>query len=85
METFIILCIIVNVIVMAMAYDTSPSSYDSVLTVINIGFTGVFIAEALFKIIAFGIQGYLYLGSNKFDLFVVGSSIVDTMLSYIGK
>lgn len=39
----------------------------------------MFIVEAAFKIIAYG-DTYLKLGWNKFDFFVVSSSIVDLLL-----
>ncbi|KAL4431572.1 hypothetical protein ABPG74_017277 [Tetrahymena malaccensis] len=85
LDVFIIICIIGNVIVMAMAYDTSSSDYDFILQSINLGFTGVFIAECIIKIIAYGIQGYFYKGWNQFDFFVVCSSVVDIIMSYSGK
>lgn len=38
-----------------MAYDTSPASYDTILAYINLGFTAVFVIEAILKVIAYGI------------------------------
>ncbi|KAL4477028.1 hypothetical protein ABPG72_011725 [Tetrahymena utriculariae] len=85
LEFFIISCIIGNVIVMAMTYDTSPKDYDAILTNINLAFTSVFIAESICKIIAYGPQGYFYKGWNQFDFFVVCASIVDIVMTFLGK
>ncbi|KAL4475075.1 hypothetical protein ABPG74_001771 [Tetrahymena malaccensis] len=85
LELFIIACIIGNVIVMAMAYDTSPQSYDKILNYLNLAFTSVFIAECVCKIIAYNPQGYFYKGWNQFDFFVVCASIVDIIMTFLGK
>ncbi|EWS72781.1 cation channel family transporter (macronuclear) [Tetrahymena thermophila SB210] len=85
LEIFIISCIIGNVIVMAMTYDTSPQSFDQILSNINLAFTSVFIAESICKIIAYGPQGYFYKGWNQFDFFVVCASIVDIVMTFLGK
>lgn len=80
-EVIIIFCILLNIVSMAMAYDTSPSSYDDLLTNVNYGFTAVFIFECILKIIAFGPGGYFFNSWNKFDFFVVVASIVDIITS----
>lgn len=36
----------------------SPKDYDDILKDINLAFTSVFITEAAFKLLAFGITGY---------------------------
>lgn len=77
LEVFIISCIMANIVTMAMAYDTSPSSYDAILQDLNYAFTGVFVLECILKIIAFGPGGYFFNSWNKFDFFVVCASIVD--------
>lgn len=58
-ETFIMICIILNVIVMAMSYEGSSNEYNDALENINLGFTSVFIFETLIKIISKGIKGLL--------------------------
>lgn len=70
---------------MAMAYDTSPVDYDANLNNLNLFFTAVFICECLLKIIAYGFSGYFFSGWNKFDFFVVMASIVDIIMSQMGK
>lgn len=54
------LCIILNILTMAMAYDGSPALYDKALENINLGFTSVFICETILKIIAYGPGGTIY-------------------------
>ncbi|KAL4480370.1 hypothetical protein ABPG74_020886 [Tetrahymena malaccensis] len=83
-EIFIMILIVANILTMAMAYEGSPSSYDSVLEYINLFFTSCFILETIMKFIAFGIKGFFANDWNKFDLFVVISSIVDIILNYSG-
>lgn len=78
------MCIMANIVTMAMAYDTSPHSYDQMLQYLNYGFTGVFILECILKIIAFGPGGYFFSSWNKFDFFVVVASIVDIITTQIG-
>lgn len=51
----------------------------------NIFFTAVFLAEAIIKLTAFGPSSYFFDSWNRFDFFVVCASIVDLMLSLIGK
>lgn len=85
LEIFIMICIIGNVLSMALTYETSPTSYDTVLSYINLVFSIIFICESILKMIAYGIDGYFYKTSNKFDFFVVSVSIVDIIFSYSGK
>jgi hypothetical protein len=49
-----------------------------------LSFTSVFITECLFKLIAFGIEGYFKNVWNQFDCFVVIASIVDLSLDLSG-
>jgi hypothetical protein len=44
--------------------------------------SAVFISEAVLKLIGFGPRGYFRNGWNRFDFFVVLSSILDIILSY---
>lgn len=69
---------------MSIGYDTSPSSYDMILSYINLVFSFIFILECLLKITAYGLNGYFYKNSNKFDFFVVAVSILDIIFNYLG-
>lgn len=78
-------CIIGNILTMSMQYETSPSSYDNVVSLVNLAFSVVFISECLMKLIAYGIDGYFYKSSNRFDFFVVLMSLIDIVFTYSGK
>lgn len=70
---------------MAMAYEGSKPDYDLVLKYINLGFTTVFISEAIIKLIAYSPINYFKSGWNQFDFFVVTASILDIILEFLGK
>lgn len=81
-----IMAIIVgNIIIMALPYEGSTASYDAAINNINFFFTGVFILECLAKIIGLGPRRYLLDPWNKFDFFVVASSIVDIIMNILGN
>ncbi|EGR33344.1 hypothetical protein IMG5_055680, partial [Ichthyophthirius multifiliis] len=84
-QTFVMICILLNVIAMAFAYDTSPVEYDYIMNIINLSFTSVFISEAILKLFAYGIRGYFYDSWNQFDFFVVMASLLDIFLTFSGK
>ena len=50
----------------------------------NYIFTGIFIAECLLKISAYGFEGYFHSSWNQFDFFVVVATIVDIIVSNSG-
>lgn len=64
MDTFILLCIFGNIIIMAMNYENSTTEYDNGLKIANLVFTYIFIAESIFKITAYGFIGYFFNGWN---------------------
>ena len=54
LESFVMLCIVLNIITMAMTYETATDEYNNVLNNINLFFTSVFILEAVMKLFAYG-------------------------------
>lgn len=70
---------------MAMAFESSTADYDEVIKKINLGFTSVFISESVLKLLAYGAKGYFYSGWNRFDFFVVCTSILDLVLDSLGS
>jgi len=76
--------IVLNIVTMGMNYEGSSSSYDSLLDNINIFFTACFFVELVLKYIAFGNSGFWANVWNKFDFFVVFSSLLDISMSYAG-
>jgi hypothetical protein len=83
-DPFVMLCIIVNIITLSMAYETSATEYDTVLSNLNLAFTAVFIWEAIIKLTAYGIEGYFNNSWNNFDFFVVVASIIDFSMDSLG-
>ena len=53
-DSFVMFCIVSNIITMAMPMEGSSSGYNSVLDAINLCFSSVFIMELSFKMIALG-------------------------------
>lgn len=56
-DGFIMICICLNILTMAMDYDGSTIAYVAILDDLNLAFTSVFISEATSKLIAFGLNG----------------------------
>lgn len=83
-DAFIMVCIILNIATMAMAFEGQTVQYTEILENINLAFTSVFIMETSLKIIAYGPKGFWSSGWNQFDMFVVASSIVDLLLNALG-
>lgn len=81
LENTIMAVIILNMITMAMSYDGSSPFYNNILDKVGLCFTAIFIAECIIKLLAFNIQGYFYYTWNRFDFFVVASSIVDLVVT----
>ena len=78
-------CIVFNIISMGLTYEGSSAEYDKMLENINYFFTSTFVIELIFKLIAYDLEGFWMSPWNKFDLFVVVSSIVDLVLNSIGS
>jgi len=83
LDNFIMIIIFLNMVSMAMNYDGCDTTYEFCLKIANFIFTGIFIAECLLKLIAYGPVGYFYFGWNKFDFFVVIASLVDIIVANI--
>ena len=83
LDNFIMICIVLNMISMAMNFDTPDPTYDLLLTYINYVFTGIFIVECIIKLSAYGPIAYFHSGWNRFDFFVVVASIADLVIQNI--
>lgn len=83
-DGFIMLCIVFNMVLMGAEYEGSNASYNLTLEIINYYFTFIFFMEMVLKMTAF--QGsYFQTGWNRFDFFVVISSLLDlAMMSLEG-
>jgi hypothetical protein len=83
-EATIMACIILNMLQMSVAYYEASPAYNSALENINLAFTAVFIVEAFIKLAGFGLN-YFRHKWNRFDFFVVTTSILDLSLTYFGS
>lgn len=78
-DLFITFCIILNTIIMAIQYDGQPIEIDNLQDYSNYVISSIFIAEALFKMIAYGKQYFLD-SSSWFDLLITLLTIIDFSL-----
>ena len=83
LDNFIMGCILLNLVSMAMNFENPSEQYNQALTIVNYIFTGIFIAECVLKLSAYGPVGYFHSAWNKFDFFVVVASIVDLVVANI--
>jgi len=81
-ENFIYLCLIVNVLALAMPYDGASENYLSALYYINYSFNILFISEAILKIFLSGFSKYIQNHWNRYDFFVVLTAVVDIFIQY---
>ncbi|KAG9508996.1 Sodium channel protein type 10 subunit alpha, partial [Fragariocoptes setiger] len=77
MELFIIICIIINTLFMALDNDEISSELKSILESGNYVFTTTFAVEASMKIIALSPKFYFREGWNVFDAIIVGLSLLE--------
>ena len=67
---------------MALSYEGAPEGWVEFLEVTNYIFTAIFIVEASLKLFAYG-KSYFDTAWNRFDFFVVVSSIFDIALKFM--
>jgi hypothetical protein len=85
-EVAILICIVLNTIQMAIIFEGASADYEAALENINLGFTLIFMMEAIFKIIGLGPKSYFHINWNRFDFFVVVASIIDLILAlFLGE
>ena len=79
-DFFIMICIILNMVQMALTYEGMTVEFTKGLEFSNYFFTAVFTLEATFKLIGNG-SAYFIPGWHKFDFFVVCSSYIDIVMA----
>ncbi|XP_049335062.1 sodium channel, voltage gated, type VIII, alpha subunit b isoform X2 [Astyanax mexicanus] len=77
----ITICIVLNTVFMAMEHYPMTEQFESVLSVGNLVFTGIFTAEMFAKLIAMDPYYYFQEGWNIFDGFIVSLSLVELGLA----
>ena len=81
----IMICILLNVLVMALSYEGSSDVYANNLKYINWTFSFIFVAEMIIKHLGLGFKRYWKSPWNQFDAFVVVASIVDILLDILNQ
>ena len=74
--------IALNMFQMALTFEGAPDAWNYFLDLTNYIFTVIFIVEAALKLFAFG-TAYFDTAWNRFDFFVVVSSIFDVLLKFL--
>jgi len=80
-EILVLICIFLNTIILAINWYDQSKYIDDILDYINYGFAIFFAFEALLKLIAFGVRTYLRDSGNVFDIVVVITSIISSIVS----
>ncbi|TSK31313.1 Voltage-dependent T-type calcium channel subunit alpha-1H [Bagarius yarrelli] len=71
----IMIAILINTLSMGIEYHEQPDELTDVLEISNIVFTSMFVLEMIFKLMAFGIFGYIKNPYNIFDGIIVVISV----------
>ncbi|XP_049331841.1 sodium channel protein type 4 subunit alpha B [Astyanax mexicanus] len=79
----ITICIVLNTVFMAMEHYPMTEEFESVLSVGNLVFTGIFTAEMVLKLIAMDPYYYFQVGWNIFDSIIVTMSLVELGLANV--
>lgn len=80
-EIVVLICIFLNTITLAINWYDQSEYVDDILDYINYGFAIFFAFEALLKLIAYGARTYFRDSGNIFDLVVVITSIISSIIS----
>jgi len=81
-DSFIITCILLNTLVLAMAWYDQGDAMQQVLVNVNFAFMAIFTIEAILKLIAMK-SAYFKDGWNVFDFIVVVCTIVALIMANI--
>ncbi|XP_054707665.1 muscle calcium channel subunit alpha-1-like [Uloborus diversus] len=78
----VIVLVFLNTLTLASEHNSQPPWLDYFQECANLFFVVLFTLEMLLKLFSLGIQGYFVSLFNRFDCFVVVSSILETVLTY---
>uniref|UniRef100_UPI0037E91EBE sodium channel protein type 4 subunit alpha B-like n=1 Tax=Semicossyphus pulcher TaxID=241346 RepID=UPI0037E91EBE len=79
-ELIIVLCLIANVVFMAVEHYPMTEQFEKVLSISEQVFTFIFLAEMVLRLVAMDPYGYFQVGWNIFDSIIVGISLAVLML-----
>lgn len=80
----IIVLVFLNTLTLASEHYNQPQWLDDFQEVANVVFVTLFLLEMLLKMYSLGLKGYFFSLFNRFDCFVVVSSILESILTYSG-
>lgn len=80
-EVFILSCIGLNTIALAITWYSQPVAVDDILDYINYSFAIIFAIESFLKLFALGCRAYFRDSGNAFDFMIVITSIISTSIS----
>lgn len=83
-ETSIMVCIILNIVSMAMIYETMTDEFRDIMSYVNLAFNIIFFLEMVCKLIALDWQ-YFRNTWNVFDFVIVILSVVDIVMDNLGS
>ncbi|KAF8781415.1 Voltage-dependent L-type calcium channel subunit like protein [Argiope bruennichi] len=78
----VIVLVFLNTLALASEHNSQPPWLDYFQEIANLFFVALFTLEMLLKLFSLGFQGYFVSLFNRFDCFVVVSSILETVLTY---
>jgi len=81
-DAFIMVCILLNVVVMAFSYNGQSAGYALALNVLNEIFSLIFLVEMILKLTAFPVKTYVRDKWNVFDATIVMISVVTFILEH---
>jgi hypothetical protein len=83
-DLFIMAVIVLNIVQMGINFENAPLLYVQLLGISDYFFTVIFVVEAYLKLRAYSFR-YFDTLSNKFDAFIVVSSLIDIMMGFMSK
>ena len=83
-NAFILGCIIVNSICLAVTWVNEPEELVSVMEIINLAFTGIYFLEMIIKLVALR-KLYFNDGWNVFDFLIVLFALLGLLSQYVFK
>jgi len=75
-DSFIMVVILLNTIVLCMEFYGASAAYLNILAICNYVFVAIFTLEAVLKLVGLGPTYYFYIDWNKFDFFIVILSLI---------
>ncbi|XP_006879543.1 PREDICTED: sodium channel protein type 7 subunit alpha [Elephantulus edwardii] len=79
----LVICIILNTLLLALEHYPMNEDFDTLLSIGNLVFIGIFTVEMIFKIIAMHPYGYFQMGWNIFDSLIVFLGLTDIFLANV--